>query len=96
MCEHMRIAAVRQAAASGLSLPRGHVFFQTDFERPDALQPWSGSAGTIVADQNGHVLLVGASEWFAQRLGNGPAHAAHRADARVHRAFLGTRESAET
>ncbi len=39
-------------------LPRGHVFVQADFEEPDALQPWSGSAGKIVGDQNGHVLLV--------------------------------------
>ncbi|MHB8970707.1 MAG: glycoside hydrolase family 5 protein [Pirellulaceae bacterium] len=45
-------------AQPAASLPRGHVFLQTDFESPDALQPWSGSAGQIVGDQNGHVLLV--------------------------------------
>ena len=40
------------------SLPRGHVFFQADFESPDALQPWSGSAGKLVREKNGHALLV--------------------------------------
>ncbi len=39
-------------------LPRGHVFFEADFERPDALQPWSAAAGKIVREGDGHALFV--------------------------------------
>lgn len=49
-------AAAAQAAAP---LPRGHVFFESGFESPDALQAWSGSGGKIVSDPDGeHVLVV--------------------------------------
>ncbi len=40
------------------SLPRGHLFFQADFESPDALQPWTGSDGKLVREKNGQALLV--------------------------------------
>ncbi len=39
-------------------LPRGHLFFQADFESPDALQPWSGADGKLATEKNGQVLLV--------------------------------------
>ena len=40
-------------AQDATPLPRGHAFFQADFERPDALQPWSRSAGKIVPIRTG-------------------------------------------
>jgi endoglucanase len=39
-------------------LPRGHVFYETSFEQPAALQAWSGSAGQIVGERDGHALCV--------------------------------------
>ncbi len=46
------------AADPAATLPRGHVFFQADFEQPDALRQWSGAGGKIVRDQDNRVLLV--------------------------------------
>ena len=52
-------------AETEATLPRGHVFFQTDFESDDALQQWSGSA-TLVPDNSGGRAL------FIERSGDSP------------------------
>jgi endoglucanase len=52
------LLAALAAAQPSAPLPRGHMFLQTDFEKPDALQPWSGSGAKIVGDQNGRALFV--------------------------------------
>ncbi len=45
-------------AESEATLPRGHVFFQTDFESDDALQQWSGSATLVPENSGGRALFV--------------------------------------
>ncbi|MHB8864611.1 MAG: glycoside hydrolase family 5 protein [Pirellulaceae bacterium] len=39
-------------------LPRGHLFLQADFESPDDLKRWAGSAGKLVREEKGQVLCV--------------------------------------
>lgn len=50
--------AIALSAQSAEALPRGHVFFQADFEQPDALQPWSGSATLVAGEQGGKALFI--------------------------------------
>ncbi len=55
------LACLRADAASAIEtnpLPRGHAFFQTDFERSDALQNWNGSGRLQTAPGASQVLLV--------------------------------------
>lgn len=45
-------------AQDAASLPRGHVFYQSDFEKSDALKGWSGSAGRLVPEGTNQVVLI--------------------------------------
>lgn len=50
--------AAPAAAQPAESLTRGHVFLEEDFEHPEALNRWSGSAAVVTDDQGGKVLFI--------------------------------------
>ena len=54
-------------AESEATLPRGHVFFQTDFESDDALQQWSGSATLVPENSGGRGAVCRTVRRFAAR-----------------------------
>ncbi len=82
------LAAVA-TAQQATPLPRGHVFFQADFEQPDALQQWTGSDAKIVGDKDRTCSAGRTSERFAERFQHRSDRPADRSDARVYRTFFG-------
>ncbi len=50
--------AVTQSAESAETRPRGHVFFQADFDRSGALEQWLGSAALVAQGPGGKALFV--------------------------------------
>lgn len=50
--------AVALDAPADKTLPKGHFYFQDDFDRPDALESWSGSAELVADGQGGQALYI--------------------------------------
>ncbi len=56
-------APARAQSPEGPALPRGHVFYASDFEAADALKDWPGGATTLAPGyQGGHALCVQRSD----------------------------------